>query len=183
MTQAPDTRRQPTRPGRRTPRAKAMTLAVLGIATAGAVLALHHASSEAFLVINESRSMPRGLYRMSDAPIIEGAIVTIIPPLTARAYLETLGAPADVRLLKRVAAIGGDKVCRHETGLEIAGITLDVARHDREGRSLPQWPECRTLGPEELMVLGDSPDSFDSRYFGPINRSEAIGPYVEAIHW
>lgn len=183
MTRALDTSPRPTGSRRGLLRATALLPIVLGIAGGGAFLAFHHIAPHAFFVINESRSLPRGLYRLSDAPIVKGAIITITPPAAATAYLERLGAPPDVRLLKRVAAEGGDLVCRYEAGLEIDRVTLGVARHDRQGRLLPQWRDCRVLAPGELLVLGDSPDSFDSRYFGPVQRSEAKGPYVEAIRW
>jgi len=183
MTRALHTSHGLMRSRRRKPLATAMLLVGLGIAGAGAFLAFHHIAPDAFFVINESRSLPRGLYRLSDAPIVKGAIITIAPPAAATAYLERLSAPPDVRLLKRVAAEGGDLVCRYEAGLEVDGVTLGVARHDQQGRLLPQWRDCRVLAPGELLVLGDSPDSFDSRYFGPVQRSEAKGPYVEAIRW
>lgn len=183
MTRALHTSHGLMRSRRRNPLATAMLLVGLGIAGAGAFLAFHHAAPDAFFVINESRSLPRGLYRRSDAPIVEGAIITIAPPAAARAYLERLGAPSDFRLLKRVAAQSGDLVCSHKAGLEVDGVTFAAPHHDRQGRPLPQWRECRALGPDELLVMGDSPDSFDSRYFGPVQRSEATGPYVEAIRW
>ena len=177
----------PSAPGRPRRQARLWAVSILAAvsvtAAAGCWSAVRFVSPTTFFVINESRSLPRGLYRMSAAPIDRGAIVAIVPPPSARAYIQALGAPADARLLKRVAALEGDLVCKHEAGLEVRTVTLAVAYRDRQGRPLPNWPECRHLVPNELLVLGDSPDSFDSRYFGPVPRSHATGPYVEVMRW
>jgi type IV secretory pathway protease TraF len=40
------------------------------------------------------------------------------------------------------------------------------AARDSAGRMLPTWSGCRTLH-GEVFLLGDTPDSFDGRYWGP----------------
>lgn len=59
-------------------------------------------------LLNETSSVPRGLYRLTvsgpGARVQAGDVVAVRPPVSARAYLEDLGAPRDARLLKRVVA-------------------------------------------------------------------------------
>lgn len=158
----------------------AISIAVVGLCCAWTAV---QPPVPAYFVINESQSLPRGLYRRASAPIRRGDIVAVTPPPAAKAYLQDLGATSDVRLLKRVAAIDGDQVCTGVRRLEFGAVILAVADLDQQGRLLPAWRDCRRLGPDELLVVGDSLESFDSRYFGPVRWSDVTGPYVEAILW
>lgn len=171
------------RPTWRHRKARAAMLTVAGLAVISCWTAVQFVSPSPLLVINESRSLPRGLYRLAKAPVERGGIVAFTPPAAARVYLQGLGAPDDVRLLKRIVAVGGDLVCMRGGELTIPGRHFTVPAHDRRGRSLPLWQDCRRLEREEVFVLGDSDNSFDSRYFGPVLRSDTTGPYVEAISW
>jgi len=135
-------------------------------------------------LVNESPSLPPGLYlRAPGAAAERGAIVAVAPPPGARPYLAQLGAPADAKLLKRVAAVGGERVCAAGERVETRERQVSVARRDRRGRMLPAWRDCRRLAPDELFLLGDAPTSFDSRYFGPVRRGEVDGVYREALTW
>ncbi|MDP3747819.1 MAG: S26 family signal peptidase [Phenylobacterium sp.] len=157
--------------------------------TEGALLALAGLAwssqfTPTLAVVNESASLPRGLYlRAPGAQAERGAIVAVPAPPAARPYLSELGAPAGARLLKRVAAVGGERVCagRHEVQTPERRVT--VPRRDRRGRPLPAWRDCRNLAPDELFLLGDTPSSFDSRFFGPVRRAELDGVYREALTW
>lgn len=40
--------------------------------------------------------------------------------------------------------------------------------------SIPFQSSCRRLKNGELLVFGEHPDSYDSRYFGPIHKNEVI---------
>lgn len=43
---------------------------------------------------------------------------------------------------------------------------------------------CRgLLAPDERLLLGDTPDSLDSRYFGPVATARIEGVYREAWTW
>lgn len=135
-------------------------------------------------LVNESPSLPKGLYlRSLDQAPRRGGVVAVEPPAFARRYLAALGMPASVPLLKRVAAAGGERVCRTGGELRWPGRTATALPRDRRGGSLPAWSGCRRLGPDELLVIGDTATSFDSRYFGPVRRSSLIGVYVEALRW
>ena len=135
-------------------------------------------------LINESPSVPRGLYvRALQATPHRGDLVALRQPFPARAYLASLGVPADVRLLKRVAATAGERVCASAGDVEVAGRRLPVQDRDRLGAPLPVWRGCRPLGAGELFLLGDTPNSFDSRYFGPVGRTQAEGVYREVVRW
>jgi len=135
-------------------------------------------------LVNESLSIPRGLYlRAVDQHPGSGAIVAVTPPPDARRYLAALGMPAATPLLKRVAATGGEEVCRQGAELEWRARAVRALVRDRRGVALPHWSGCRRLGSDELLVLGDTPTSFDSRYFGPVPRSGVEGVYVEALTW
>jgi len=157
----------------------------IGLAVSLAIVADALAFSTAPpLVINESASLPPGLYRRVSALPRRGDIVAVRPPAAARAYLATLGAPRDQQLLKRVAALPGDRVCAGAEGLRWpGGVLAPVAPTDRRGVALPQWRDCRRLTPDEILVLGDSRSSFDSRYFGPIPPAAVAGVYVEVLRW
>lgn len=145
-------------------------------------LAAHHPTDVA--LINESPSLPRGLYvrdfRGQPSP---GAIVAMPQPDVARAYLGDRGMPATVLLIKRVAAREGDRVCRTAGRVVTPERTVVASLVDRNGAALPQWRGCRVLESGELFLLGDTAESFDSRYFGPVHRRRVTGVYREAVLW
>lgn len=163
-----------------------MTAAWCSLAIAAALVAgaaIRSREWPAPLVVNESGSVARGLYLRTAAPIAPGRLVVLAPPPAARGYLAALGAGPDARLLKRVAAIGGEFVCTRAAWLIWPrGAVVSLSR-DRRGRRLVGWTGCRRLAPDELLVVGDTPTSFDSRYFGPVPRRAVEGVYRELWSW
>ncbi|HVB18362.1 MAG TPA: S26 family signal peptidase [Stellaceae bacterium] len=134
------------------------------------------------LVWNASASAPTGLYGVvSHAPITRGELVLAKLPLAAR----TLAAardylPAGTPIAKHVAALAGDTVCSRGRVITINGHP--VAKRllaDTRGRKLPAWHGCQTLRRGQVFLLNAAvPDSFDSRYFGPVTRRAIIGRLV-----
>ena len=130
------------------------------------------------LLWNASASAPIGLYRIdTGAQPVAGDLVAIEPSPALGDWLAQRGyIPRGVPLLKRVAGVPGQRVCR--TG---AFVTIDghgaaraVAR-DRLGRPLPIWFGCRIIRRGEFFLLNAAPDSLDSRYFGAISATGLIG--------
>jgi type IV secretory pathway protease TraF len=162
-------------------RVQVLSLIAAGLAPC-ALAGLPRATPAPWL-INETPSLPRGLYLRSPAPPAPGTVVAVAPPHAVRAYLESLGAPANARLLKRVAAGPGETVCREGGRLTWPRGGVVALDHDRRGRALPAWRGCRRLAADERLVLGDSAASFDSRYFGPVRLAAVEGVYKEAWRW
>ncbi len=159
--------------------------AVLGFTVAVmAVVGLIADQAPAAALVNESPSLPKGLYLRApgEAPSV-GVIVATPQPVGARAYLRRQGMPAEVLLIKRVAAASGDRVCVQGDRLILPGRIVPVLVRDRQGVTLPAWSGCRRLEPGELFLLGDTPGSFDSRYFGPVQESAIEGVYREGVTW
>ena len=134
-------------------------------------------------LVNESPSLPRGLYLRTGTAIERGAVVAIAQPAASRLYLRRLGMPGDLLLLKRVAAVGGDPVCAGAGTVRTPGRRVLVFDRDRQGAALPVWRECRVMASDEVFLLGDTPGSFDSRYFGPVRKVEAKGVDREVLTW
>lgn len=158
---------------------------VLGVATFGLTclgLAADHAP--ALALVNESPSVPRGVYvRQMGSGVRRGDTVALRQPEVARPYLAGLGMPMDVRLLKRVAAAEGDRVCRLGDRVTAGTRSVAAASRDRRGMTLPRWTDCRRLAAGEVFLLGDTPGSFDSRYFGPVRVADLDGVFREALTW
>jgi uncharacterized protein (DUF736 family) len=76
-----------------------------------------------------------------------------------------------------VLALGGTTVCRRgSTIIAYDGIYGQALARDTRGRPLPDWQGCRTLHDGEAFFMNwDSPDSFDSRYFGPLPVTTIVG--------
>lgn len=131
------------------------------------------------LVWNASPSIPTGLYAIrGKASLQVGERVAIEPPPELRLLMRERGyLPDRVPLLKRIAAVSGQRVCRFAHGVIIDGELVGVARaRDRAGRPLPAWVGCRTLRTGELFAMNPAaPDSFDGRYFGPLRTEDVIG--------
>lgn len=129
-----------------------------------------------FIVYNASTSIPPGFYVRDDGAPLRGAIVTVravdVAPDYAR--LRDFTDLGD-RFIKRVAAVDGDVICADGSVVTVNGVSAaERAAHDSAGRALPSWTGCRTLQ-GEVFLLGDTPDSFDGRYWGPtpVTRVEA----------
>ncbi len=152
---------------------------VLSAAATGAILATIMVELPIKLVWNASESAPIGLYRIAPADRLEVTqLVLARPPAPLATYLTERGyVGAGVPLLKRVAALSGQTVCRDEVSVTVDGAAWAVARErDRMGRLLPAWQGCRTLTGDEVFLLNwDAPASFDGRYFGPLSVSAIIG--------
>ena len=159
--------------------------AVLGVTvfflTLGGLIA---DQTPALALVNQSPSVPRGLYlRQPGAAPEKGTMVALVQPPVARRYLGALGMPREILLIKRVAAVGGDPVCRQGSGIRMSDRVVPVLDRDRRGAALPGWTGCRRLGPDELFLLGDTPGSFDSRYFGPVRTRDLEGVFRETLTW
>ena len=130
------------------------------------------------LVWNASASAPIGLYRVhGGGPIGRGDMVVAWTPQPARSLAARRHyLPANVPLVKRVAAAAGDRVCAWVGGISINGRPAATRwKSDAAGRPMPWWSGCRTLAAGEYFLLMDSPLSFDGRYFGVTRSSDVIG--------
>jgi signal peptidase I len=162
----------------------------LNIALANGLLIASAALPEAIhnppVIINETISMAKGAYvRTGDLGHLEvGDIIAMPMNASAKAYLgDKLGYPADTMLIKRIAGISGDAVCRDGATVTINGKSVQASLKDTMGNELPTWSGCRSLLSGEVFLIGDHPSSFDSRYFGAVTRGELSGTYKEVMTW
>ena len=131
------------------------------------------------LMWNASASAPEGLYFLTPADhLAVGQLVAARPNsvfedlMARRGYL-----PRGVPLLKHIAALPGQKVCRAANSVTVDGQHVaDALERDHLDRPLPSWQGCFVLSEGNVFLLNaDIPDSFDGRYFGPTPTSSIIG--------
>lgn len=130
------------------------------------------------LIWNPSASAPVGLWRVHPgAPVSAGDMVLATTPEAVRwLAAERRYLPGNVPLLKRVAAVRGDYICALDEAVHVNGRLAAYRRAaDPQGRPLPWWRDCRPLRDGEYLLLMDAPDSFDGRYFGPVEAGAIIG--------
>jgi conjugative transfer signal peptidase TraF len=130
------------------------------------------------LIWNASASAPIGLYSVTKPEALRpGDMVVAWPPPAAR----KLGAerhyiPFDVPLVKRIAAMAGDTACATGTRLTVNGIEVGRRRlFDGDGRWMPWWHGCVSIGYGEVLLLMDNAVSFDGRYFGLSRAADIVG--------
>ncbi len=131
------------------------------------------------LVWNASASAPIGLYAVRPGASIQAGdmVVARLPDgwrslAARRRYL-----PANVPLVKQVAAVAGDQVCAVGAHVRVNGRPIAERRSaDAAGRPLPWWRGCIQLREGQFFLLmRDSPASFDGRYFGPTEGAQLVG--------
>jgi len=163
----------------RRPIIKILALTLLSCAALASTSFMRH---EPLFIWNASASVPIGLYAVR--PIGDLTVTDLVvarPPaqladwLHQRRYLPK-GAP----LIKRVAALPGQKICRDGLAITVDGIVMAEARErDHAGRSLPAWRGCFLLLPGEVFLLNwEEPASLDGRYFGSFPIKAIIGRAV-----
>lgn len=170
-------------------------VAALGISLAALILLeLGYAMG---LRVNFTRSLPLGVYRAVDRPVQRGAYVRFCPPrygsialAMERGYLHEGDACGNgyLPMLKRVAAVGGTWINAQDDGVRVDGQLLPLSAHravDAAGRPMPRPAPARLrLAPSQLWVMSDTnPLSFDSRYFGPIERAWVMEVLVPVATW
>ena len=141
------------------------------------MLAVPAAAGSARFVWNVTASAPAGLYRITHEPWFSGDRVAVLPGEALGADLERRGVLSKGKLLiKRVAAVTGDRVCRHEAIVSINDeIAAKVRVVDSHGMPLPSWQGCVTLDDRQVFLLGDTPGSYDGRYFGVTRTRDIVG--------
>jgi conjugative transfer signal peptidase TraF len=155
-------------------------LALTGI-VAAPVVATSFWKAPTLLVWNASASAPMGFYRVQPrAPVRRGDMVVAWLPQGARLIAASRHyLPANVPLVKRVAAVEGDRVCAGRSAIRINGRRVAMRlSQDSRGRPMPWWGGCRRLRPGEYFLLMDSRRSFDGRYFGITQARDLVGRAV-----
>jgi type IV secretory pathway protease TraF len=132
------------------------------------------------LIWNVSESVPTGPYfvKMRQPDLDEIAVIR--PADWVRLYASSRGyLPDNVWLLKPIVAMRDSLVCRFGKYIFVNGKLVAKAKiWDRKHRLLPIWQGCRTLKSDEVFVLARPQYSFDSRYFGPVNRNQIVGTAI-----
>lgn len=131
------------------------------------------------LLWNASASTPLGLYDLTALNGLKaGDLVAVRPPKPLADFMVGRGyIGRGVPLLKPVAALPGQQVCRVDRTVTVDGVRLGEAQdRDRRGRVLPVWQGCHRIAPDQIFLMNPSVhDSLDGRYFGPLPRTTVIG--------
>lgn len=134
------------------------------------------------LIWNASASAPIGLYSIEPADRLEVTdLVAVDAPEPLAHFLAERGyLPPGVPLMKRIAGLPGQRVCRLRSAITVDGIAMGIAlERDRRGRDLPVWHGCQRIADGEVFLMNwEVQDSLDGRYFGPLPMNSIIGRAV-----
>jgi conjugative transfer signal peptidase TraF len=160
---------------------------VLALLASRAVASTPTAKHDPLLVWNASASVPIGLYSVQ--PTGKLAVTDLVvarPPEALEGWLAKRGYLASGALLiKRVAALPGQRICRNGRAVTVDRIDMAAAQErDHVGRPLPSWSGCLSVAPGKVFLLNwDEPASLDGRYFGTIPLEKLIGRAVPLWTW
>ena len=155
-------------------------------------------------VFNISESLPIGIYqKLEDKNFQKGELVILDIPkermdfMISRGYIDGNMLKT---MLKRIEGVEGEtfKVLTVEelkgslfsennefSSIEISSLPKkflikenkilgSISNFDSRGRQLPQIKSPLILNKDEFFVMGESDNSFDSRYFGKIKKEEIL---------
>jgi conjugative transfer signal peptidase TraF len=152
-------------------------LLAMGTIACAVVAAAPLVKSNPILIWNASPSVPIGLYQIErrSPGRFEIAVIRLPKWVSAladqRQYL-----PSSAVLLKPMAATEGDIVCRFGRHVFVNGkLHAKALRQDKMKRPLPSWKGCLRLRTGQIVVLSKREDSFDSRYFGMVEKRQVLG--------
>lgn len=180
ITASPENATQPTPTRRRTWLSVLIAVLILcGLIT--------HVFRWRFVVLNLSPSIAPGLYVAVDAQPVAGQLAEFPLPQTFRGAFPECSACAreDTLILKPIAAGPGDHVDTTGGWLVINGARLaPIHTHDSQGHAVPVWRAKRVLCSDEFFVFSVRvPNSLDSRYFGPIQRTDIVAVRAPLVTW
>lgn len=159
------------------------TLARVGILACLSASRFHAPIS---LLYNPSASVARGWYLILPAKRLRVGMLVIarLPGWAAQLAAARDYLPITVPVIKLIAARGDEHVCERAGILSIEGRpVVRVLTADSAGRPLAAWRGCRDLRTNEFLLLGDAPDSYDSRYFGPVVAGAIMGRAIPLWTW
>lgn len=160
---------------------------VLTLLASCAVTSTFVTTHDPLLVWNASASVPIGLYFVQ--PIGKLAVTDLVvarPPEALQSWLvERHYLAHGVLLIKRVAALPGQRICRNGRAVTVDRIEMAQAQErDHAGRPLPVWSGCLSVPPGQVFLLNwDEPSSLDGRYFGTIPSKKLMGSAVPLWTW
>lgn len=141
------------------------------------------------VLLNTSASLPVGLYRRVEAEPARGALVAACLAdewaeiARERRYVSSgrLCPHHSAPLLKKIAAVAGDTVSYEDGAVVANGAPVPSSAllpTDTHGRPMPvarafPW----VLQETEVLLLAEDRQSFDGRYFGPVDRGGVLGVY------
>ena len=117
---------------------------------------------------NRTGSVPQGLYWLSDEPFTKGGWVVVSARSAEAQWAELHGfVGEDWPLLKRVAGISGDEVCRDGVTVLINGMPEGEALiESANGVVLPSWNGCKRIEDGEIFLINAHPRSLDGHTSG-----------------
>lgn len=120
------------------------------------------------LIWNRTGSAPKGLYWLSGDPFTKGRWVAVSARSADADWAEAQGfVGKDWPLIKQIASIPGDLICRKGYEVSVNGELVAIAQEvDSRGRLLPVWEGCERLKAGEVFLLAPHASSLDGRYFG-----------------
>lgn len=129
-----------------------------------ATLSLIVQSVSPMFFINRTLSMPPGIYVKITSKYCEIGDIIVFNISFAKSSL-----------IKYVVASNGSEYCFDESGsLLIDGFAIAQKNIEKYPQTLIAQSTCHQLSPDELLVIGDHENSYDSRYFGPIKKQDVI---------
>jgi type IV secretory pathway protease TraF len=135
------------------------------------------------LIWNRTQSAPIGLYLLSDGPLTLNGWAVVSAKSEAARWTSAHGfTGADWPLVKQIAGLPGDEICREdETILINQSVVAEALVEAYGGITLPRWQGCHVLQDGEVFLLNDHPRSLDGRYFGIMQDSDLDG--VARLLW
>ena len=147
---------------------------------------------------NPTSSLPKGIYKLTETDPKEykkgDLIMFCLPEAEAlkakkRGYWKTgyTTCPGDFPpLIKKVIGVSGDSIKIKNETVHINGIALKngkISKKDRRGRELKPCGDI-VVGDNEIFAMSlYNPNSWDSRYFGAIDKNSIIGKTKAIWTW
>lgn len=148
--------------------------------------------AQRYLVINVTNSMPRGIYLKQYGVVKRNDIVLICLDsknqqfgLSRHYILPGIVCGKSAPLIKEVLAIPRDSVSFTNRGLIVNKklYPLNISSFDSENRKLPIFPYGQYQLDGYWVVGSHASNSWDSRYWGPIQDKQIISKLTPLFTW
>lgn len=136
------------------------------------------------VIVQNTRSMPRGVWLRGFGPLDAGAVILAPMPESITPLLEAHGKPSGGWLLKPIAAVGPAALDTTGGRSRVGGFDGgEMQQESSIGIAYPEYRSVEPLGAGQVWLESGLPSSVDSRVFGPVDARTLRGPYWLAWAW